>query len=79
LDTRAREEADELERIVTAACELVVVSPVVRAVHVLTGHRSTYPELLRFRDLAQARDLTMTVLGTEGIILRSRRIDRQTF
>lgn len=66
--------SDQLEPTVVAVCRLVAGSTAVRAIRVETNCRPTYVELMRFREVAQAHDLTMIVLGSGGICLRSRSV-----
>ncbi|MGH2535044.1 MAG: hypothetical protein ACRDJW_22510 [Thermomicrobiales bacterium] len=67
------EQMDQLDRAVDAACRLTAFGEV-RAVHVVTERRPSYEELRRYRTRAEANGLALTVLGSGGVVLRSRRV-----
>jgi len=63
--------SNQLQQTVAAVCHLMASSTAVRAIQVVTDRRPSYSELMRFRELAQAHDLTLIVLGSGGFMLRS--------
>jgi hypothetical protein len=66
----------QLEQIVVAACGLITASNDVTALHIVTNRRPDYAELKRFRELAEAHDLVLIVLGSGGVVLRPGRVAR---
>ena len=57
--------------LITAACR-VAGSDEIGAIHVVTSRRPTYAELLRFRQLASARDLELSV-DASSVTVRPRK------
>jgi len=63
---------ENLESSVAAACHLLAQNADVHAVHVVTGYRPGYKDLVRFRALAQSYGVDLTVSAGGGIVLHSR-------
>lgn len=55
------ERLDDLEQVIAATCCLVASSAEIPAMQVITTGHPTYPELMRYRAVAEAHDCTMTV------------------
>ena len=65
-----------LDPMVVAGCGLLLTRTDVSAVHVVSGRRPTYAELVRFRALVDACNLELVVPGSGRISMRSRHTDR---
>jgi hypothetical protein len=68
----AIQQADQLDRLIVAACHLVASRDGVTAVYLETCRHPTYDELLRYRMQADANGLTMTLLDHGRVALRAR-------
>lgn len=67
---RDADAGEGVEAVVASACRLVAGHADVHAIHVVTAHRPTYDELVRYRGYADACGLRFAVIGSGGITLR---------
>ena len=66
---RDTDAAEGTEAVVASACRVVAGRADVHAVHVVTGHRPTYDEVVRYRRYADACGLRLAVIGSGGVTL----------
>ncbi len=65
-------ETQRLVQTVVAACRIIRTNDEVGAVHLILNRRPTYQELVRVRECAALRNITLTVMGSGGVVLRRR-------
>ncbi|HET8524628.1 MAG TPA: hypothetical protein VFL82_15455 [Thermomicrobiales bacterium] len=61
---------DQFDMLVASACLVAEQSDDVRSIFVITNERPSYQALMRYRAQADACGLTVTMLGSGGVVVR---------